>query len=225
MTKSDEYWRSLFEQGTDLDPVDMLSEVLFGLIMVLTFTCTISASTAGRSEVSEFLWAALGCNFAWGLVDALMNLMNSLIERGHEINLIRKIRESGSANASREMIRGNIMPLFSELMEDNEIDKLGVKLKKLPAPALKVFLTSKDIVIAGKIFFLVFLSTFPVALPFLIIKDVAIAMRVSNGVALILMFTAGYFLGRYSGLKPIKISLAFTALGILFVSLTMFLGG
>jgi hypothetical protein len=34
-----------------LDPVERISEVLFGLIMVLTFTGSLSAAEAGRAEV------------------------------------------------------------------------------------------------------------------------------------------------------------------------------
>jgi hypothetical protein len=208
-----------------MDPVDLLSEALFGFIMVLTFTCTISASTAGRQEVSEMLWAALGCNLAWGLVDAIMNLMDSAVERRHDITLIRKIRQTGSSPESRTLVRENINPLVSELMEDHEIDDLAVKLKKLPDPEMKIALTFKDFMIAGRIFLTVFLSTLPVALPFLFITDVAIAIRVSNGVALLLMFAAGYFLSRYAGMKPLVTAVIYTALGVFLVALTMLLGG
>ena len=37
--------------GGLLDPIDRNSEILFGLFMVLTFTGTLSAATAGREEV------------------------------------------------------------------------------------------------------------------------------------------------------------------------------
>ena len=58
-----------------LDPVDRASEVLFGLIMVLTFTVTLNAAEAGRPDVRAMLIGALGCNFAWGVIDAVMFLM------------------------------------------------------------------------------------------------------------------------------------------------------
>ena len=65
-----------------LDPMDRVSELLFGLIMVLTFTGTLSVADAGRETVREMLVAALGCNLAWGLVDGVMYLMACLAERG-----------------------------------------------------------------------------------------------------------------------------------------------
>jgi hypothetical protein len=58
-----------------LDPVDRTSEVLFGLIMALSFTCSLSAAGAGREDVRTMLIAAIGCNIAWGLIDAIIFLM------------------------------------------------------------------------------------------------------------------------------------------------------
>ena len=42
-----------------LDPIDRISEVLFGLIMVLTSTSTLSVATAGRAEVGTMIMGAL----------------------------------------------------------------------------------------------------------------------------------------------------------------------
>ena len=53
-----------------LDPVERVSEMLFGLFMALTFVGAISVAESGRAEVRDLLIAAIGCNLAWGLVDA-----------------------------------------------------------------------------------------------------------------------------------------------------------
>ena len=52
-----------------LDPIERISEVLFGLIMVLTFTGSLSVAEAGREDVRVMLLGALGCNLAWGIID------------------------------------------------------------------------------------------------------------------------------------------------------------
>ena len=49
-----------------LEPMDRLSEILFGLIMVLTFTGSLSVAEVGREDVRLMLIGALGCNLAWG---------------------------------------------------------------------------------------------------------------------------------------------------------------
>ena len=64
-----------------LSPVDRVSEVLFGLFMALTFVGAISVAESGRAEVRSLLAAALGCNLAWGLVDAVMYLVRTVAER------------------------------------------------------------------------------------------------------------------------------------------------
>jgi hypothetical protein len=202
-----------------------MAEALFGLIMVLGFTGTISVSTSGRQEVNDLLWAALGCNIAWGLVDAIMYLMDLMIGRAralHHLDLIRKAKHEAE---SRETIRSFVHPLLSELMGDEEIDRLGDKFRNLPVLPIKHAVVFKDLLVAGRIFLIVFLITLPVALPFLFVADVAWAMRISNGIALVLMFLAGYSLAHYSGLKPIKTALAYTGLGLFLVVLTMALGG
>ena len=48
-----------------IEPNERISEVLFGLIMVLTFTGSLSVADASRSEVRTMLIGAVGCNIAW----------------------------------------------------------------------------------------------------------------------------------------------------------------
>jgi hypothetical protein len=50
--------------GTLLDPMERIAEVLFGVIMTLTFTCTLAVETADRLRVRTMLIGALGCNLA-----------------------------------------------------------------------------------------------------------------------------------------------------------------
>ena len=65
-----------------LEPIDRVSEGLFGLIMVLTFTGSLSVAEAGRSEVRTMLIGALGCNLAWGIIDGVLYLMGCMAEKG-----------------------------------------------------------------------------------------------------------------------------------------------
>ena len=69
--------------GRVLEPVERLSEILFGLIMALTVTSAVSVATADDMQIRTMLIAALGCNLAWGIIDAGMYLMARLGERGH----------------------------------------------------------------------------------------------------------------------------------------------
>ena len=77
-----------------LDRMERISEVLFGLIMVLSFTCLFSVADAGHSEVRKMLIGALGLNLAWGIIDAVFYLMGRLSEHGHNILALRAVRRA-----------------------------------------------------------------------------------------------------------------------------------
>jgi hypothetical protein len=64
-----------------LDPVDRVSEIIFGLLMALSFTGSISAATTQREDIRVIMLAALTCNIAWGMVDAVMYLVAVAVER------------------------------------------------------------------------------------------------------------------------------------------------
>ena len=66
--------------------------MLFGLIMVLTFTGSLSVAQAGREDVRAMLIGALGCNIAWGIIDAVLYLMACLGEKGHGLGVYRAVR-------------------------------------------------------------------------------------------------------------------------------------
>ncbi|MBV6477939.1 MAG: hypothetical protein HGGPFJEG_00684 [Ignavibacteria bacterium] len=208
-----------------MDPLDRISEILFGLIMVLTFTCTISITSDFENEVRNMLWAALGCNFAWGIVDAVMFLMNIVLERGHNFRQINRISHAENIEDSRKIARDSISPHMSELNSDKSMDEIVQNLKKLPEPEHSKVLTLRDFIYAFEVFLLVFISTFPVVVSFIFLYNIYAAMRVSNAVALVMLFVMGYLIVRHTGFKPITTSLVFILLGIILVARTIALGG
>src|ERR1700743_2073175 len=87
-----------------LDPVERTSEILFGVIMVLTFTCSLRVARTNRAEVRSMLLGALGCNLAWGIIDALMYLIASISERGHNIKILRQIHGATDPAEANQII-------------------------------------------------------------------------------------------------------------------------
>jgi len=49
-----------------------------GLIMALTFTCTLGVATASDIEIRTMLIGALGCNLTWGIIDGGVHLLGRL---------------------------------------------------------------------------------------------------------------------------------------------------
>ena len=208
-----------------LDPAERMSEVLFGLIMALTFTGTISAANAGGGEIRDILIAALGCNIAWGLVDAVMYLINTLTRRARALALTRYVRDAGERDAAHRTIREAMPEVLAPLIRPEEVEHLrrGVAgLKDLPAHAR---LVGADWLGAVGVFLLVAASTFPLVIPFLVMQDPQRALRTSHAVGLVLLFLVGHTLGRYAGLGRWRMGFSMIGVGIVLVGLTIALGG
>jgi VIT1/CCC1 family predicted Fe2+/Mn2+ transporter len=75
------------------------------------------------------------------------------------------------------------------------------------------------------VFVIVFLSTLPVAIPFIFMHEVGTALRVSNAIAIVMLFVLGHTFGRLSGRRPWPFGFAMVALGVVLVGMTMALGG
>ena len=88
-----------------LDPATSLAEVLFGLIMTLTFTlgAGIIIQDEGREGARELLIALIGCNIAWGIIDAAMYLVGVLFDRGRKRRLAQAVR--AAADEQRKITR------------------------------------------------------------------------------------------------------------------------
>ncbi len=208
-----------------LEPVERISEFLFGLIMVLTLTCTFNAGGTNRGSVRTLLIETLGCNLAWGMIDAFFYLLNSLGQRGHSIALLKQLRRTSDPGEARLMVADALPPLMASLLEPQEIDSLKGKLVLIPESTVWPRLTKEDWVGALGVFILVFLSLFPVVVPFIFIGNARLALRISNGVALIMLFLAGYSFGRFTNSNPWRAGLAMVVFGVAVVAVAILLGG
>lgn len=207
-----------------LDPVSRISEILFGLLMALTFTTTFNAATSGQEPVRTMFFAALGCNLAWGFVDAMIYLVQTLIERGYRSDLLRRVQSATEPAQAHRMIADS-MPLLATSLTVADLEALRVRLRQLPDPAAWARLSAGDFLAALAVFVAVVLATFPVVIPFLFMADLALAMRVSNGIAITMMFFAGWGLGRHAGFRPLWTGLCMLVLGVILVVVTIALGG
>ena len=207
-----------------LDPIDRVAEILFGLIMAVTIIGALSIATAGRNEVRTVLFAALGCNLAWGLVDAVMYLVRTLTERTRNRVLAAKIARADPETA-RALVADSLPEHVAAMSGPAEIDAMRRRLLELP-PFAGPTLGRDDYLCALGIFLLVAAATFPVAAPFLAFDDMALAMRVSQVVALAMLFAAGFVLGRHAGhLHPFRTGLAMAIFGALLIAAVKALGG
>ena len=208
-----------------LEPTERFSEILFGLIMVLTFTGALSVATSGREDVKEMIIGAIGCNLAWGIVDAIMYVMNSLAERGRSLVMFRKLRAEREPAAARRVIADALPPLVAQVSTQEELESLRQRLTTMPEPDRHAALNRGDLLAALAVFLLVFLSTFPVVLPFFLVSDAVRALRFSNAIAIFMLLVGGYEYGRYAGFRPWLAALVMVTIGLVLVAATIALGG
>jgi hypothetical protein len=208
-----------------LNWVDRISEILFGLIMTLGFTCTISVVETDSTQIRSLLIAAIGCNISWGLVDAVMYILGTLAERGHDKSILNFLHKTKHPEKAREYIADALPPVVVSVLETEGLEEVRKALLKIPEENLSPHITLDDLKIALAIFFVVFFSTIPVALPFLFIHKVQLALRISNLVAIVCMFICGWLLAQYSGYNKIQTGLAMVLLGVILVVITIVLGG
>jgi len=208
-----------------LEPHERISEVLFGLIMVLTFTGSLSIATADRAEIRTMLIGALGCNLAWGIIDGVLYLMGCLAEKGRNLVAFRVLRQTADPQKGQRILASALQPLIASVLQPGELEALRERLQQLPEPPARVHLSARDWAGALGVFLPVFLSTFPVAIPFIFMTNTTLAMRASNGIAVVMLLIAGVAYGRGVGRSPWGFGIGMVVLGGILVALTIALGG
>jgi hypothetical protein len=208
-----------------LDPIDRVSEVLFGVIMVLTFTGSLSVAQAGRDDVRTMLIGALGCNLAWGIIDAMLYLMGCLADKGQSLMTYLAVRRATDPQRAQRIIADALPPVVASILEPTELETMRRRLMQLPEAPELARLSKDDWLGSSGVFLIVFVSPFPLVLPFIFMANVGPSLRVSNAVAIVMLFLTGYAFGTITGRHPWIVGLAMVVLGAMLVGLTMALGG
>jgi len=207
-----------------LDPVDRISETLFGLIMAVTIVGSLSIATAGEGDVRTIMVAALGCNLAWGLVDAVMYLVRTATERTRNRALAQRIAAAEPAKG-RDLVARALPEALASIVTADEIEGMRRNLVTRP-PSERGTLRPRDFLEALGIFLMVVVATFPVVLPFMLTSDVARAMRFAQAITLAMLFCAGFALGRYAGYaRPLRTGILMAIFGALLITMVKALGG
>jgi hypothetical protein len=225
LNKSGQIIKEPFSENRLMSPIERISEILFGLIMALSFTCAISVVETDRIGVKEMLLGAIGCNVAWGVIDAIMYLMIEISQRGRDISILNYVRNTHDEEKAREFIAETLSPEFAAVMDKQSLENIRKAIIQAAPRITRPRISGRDLKIALGVFLLVFISTFPVAIPFALIRDVRVALRVSNSIAIILLFIGGWVLARYSSYNRFRTGLFLAMLGIGLVFLTISLGG
>jgi hypothetical protein len=208
-----------------LSPVDRISEMLFGLLMALSFVGAVSVAEAGEGEIRELFIAAFGCNLAWGLVDAVMYLVRVVADRGRALTLAHSVKAAPDAEVGRALIERSLSRVVAGLVSPAEVEAIRGRIVALPSVPARPYLRWDDLTAAVAVFLLVVAVTFPVVLPFALMQDVGTAKNVSRGIAVVMLFFGGLGLGRYAGYGSWRTGFIMTGVGVVLVGAIKVLGG
>ncbi len=212
-----------------LDPATALAEILFGLIMTLTFTlgAGLIIEDEGRAGARELLIAVIGCNVAWGIIDGALFLVGQLFDRGRLQRLGRAIRRTNEQSAAVALVAAELNPLLGTVLSPREATALYGRIADNVShrPEVDAPITRDDWLGAVVSFVLVVVSSIPAAIPFMLIDDARLALRVSNAVLVALLFFTGFWWARYTIAKPWVAGLGFLVVGIVLVVAAIALGG
>jgi hypothetical protein len=211
-----------------LDPSETLLEVLFGLIMALTLTAGARLLSDPHDLDATGLAAALvGCNVAWGIIDAVFYLLGTRFDRNRRVRLVRKLQAATGELEAVDLIRAEFglegEPPMRE--EDREAFYRSLLQMLRHAGIVRARFLRDDYVAVVLVAVLVSATAIPGVLPLLLLDDGYTALRIANVLQICLLFLVGYCWAHYSGASRWSTGLIIALLGAGLVLVSVALGG
>lgn len=212
-----------------LAPGDALGEVMFGIIMTLTFTVGARYfMVQGEFDRDELIVGAVGCNIAWGIIDAVLFVIGTLFFRSQRARFYQSLRgiteDKAALSAVADQFGLEDEPLAIPPEDRAKLYDSILAVARHASPAA-IRITKADWTAALLVFALVTLTAIPCVIPFLVIEDESIALTVSNAVQVALLFIVGTRWGSYTAVAPWKVGLTVATLGFGMCMLAVVLGG
>ncbi|MGL4649657.1 MAG: VIT1/CCC1 transporter family protein [Caldilineaceae bacterium] len=217
-----------------LDPLDAIVELIYGVLIVMTFTMAVGAldlrlvpEETVMAQMRSLLLAALGCAIAWGLIDAVVYLMTCVAERNHAAKVLRDVQAAETPAEQAEVVadamEDQLVTITDEAERQEIYANVAQRLQRVePDPS---WIELEDVQGAIAIFLVALVATIPVVLPLLFGSDPFLAMRVSNALSLTILFLAGDWWAKQTGTKPVRTGLVVAALGLFVVTIAIPMGG
>jgi hypothetical protein len=212
-----------------LDPASHMGEILFGLIMTLTFTLAagIVIEEEGREGAREMLIGILGCNLAWGIIDGVLYVLGRAFERGRIRRIGFHVREATTDEEAHRVVAGELDASLEPMADETARNSFYTAVVKRTRSGLPIpnAIRKEDVLGGLAAGWVVFACSFPALLPFLFIDDLRLALRVSNAILIGLLFFVGWRAALHTLVRPWLSGLVFMLVGVLLVAVAIPLGG
>ena len=154
----------------------------------------------------------------------MMFILSSVVMRARRHLVIRGIR-SADPDVARAIVMGSLPEGVALVADPAEADRMVARFRALPEPSRRLAITMDDVRGAIGACLLVFVATLPPTLPFVLFDTAARAQRISNAVAVVCLFLAGYALGTKTGIGAWLLGLCMVIFGAVLVGISVVLGG
>ena len=210
---------------SSLKPNESLTQLVSGLIVVLTFTLAASvASGGGQDGARAALLGAIAANASWGIINAVLYVMDSAFDRNRQIRIGRAIASTSDEVAALAAIRNELDPYLASVTRAEDRERLYRNVRSALThgrlPKRTAFLRD-DIMGATAVFFLALAATVPAILPLLIIDHPWLALRISNLLVVGFLFLVGYHWAKYVDASPWLAGFGLTAIGMALVAVAI----
>ena len=150
--------------------------------------------------------------------------MARVSDQGRKLMTLRAMRQAPDCETAQRIIADALPPPLASVLQPAQLELMRQKLRQLPELPERPRLTKRDWIGALGLCLLSFLSTFPIVIPFIFISDARLALRVSNSVAIVMLFFCGRAFGYRCGLRPWAAGLSMVANGSALVGVAIALG-
>lgn len=218
-----------------LDPIDRLTEAIYAVLIVMTFTMAYRAidfAGVNQKVVSEAVLslavAAFGCAFAWGIIDGMMFILLGMMARGEDGRLLKKVLSAPDEQTAIGEISDQLDETLELAMTADERQDLyrQAYLRMRDNEPKPVGFKREEFYGAVGVVVIAVLASLPLVLPLLILRtNVDVALRASNAMAILMLFIFGYQWGKHAQSKPVRMGLLLAGLGLAMVLIAIPLGG
>lgn len=222
--------------GRLLDPIDVLSESVFSILIVLTFTLAFRifkfdadpGDLTSASLARELVLAALGATFAWGVIDGVMYALTAVFERGERHRLLYAIQTAATEEDAVAVIADELDYILEPIAAEDQRQSLYQDILThlqdgRPRP---VGLQREDIAGAMGSVLVAVLAVLPSLVPFILLPNqYLLAIRISNVVSFFVLFGIGYSWGQHAGTNPWRTGMLLATIALAMVLIAIPLGG
>ncbi len=219
---------------TYLGAEDILLEIIFGVLIVMTFTMAFKAADLANvpvsilsTSVNGLFVAAIGCTIAWGIIDAIITVMTNVAGRGRRVRLIEQIQGATSDAEAEAIVSGALEGELPGIIGESEREELyrHIAIKARDVDPQPIGVRRDDIYAAIGVILCAVLATLPVVVPLLFVDDPTWSIRISNIIGVVMLYFVGYQWAKYAGGKRAKTGLLLAAIGLIMMAIAIPLGG